>query len=86
LRASFPGSGNISICAGRLERLGVLIDPTKKRRTLAGHSPHNIGRFCGGSDFSLIFQIFVRSRVSIEDGAIKEAQSASLGAWFQASR
>jgi len=55
----------------RLERLGVLIDPKKKRRTLAGHSPH-ISAGLRREQFSLIFQIFVRSRVSIEDDAIQK--------------
>jgi hypothetical protein len=30
LRASFSGSRNIYICAGRLESLGALIEPQKK--------------------------------------------------------
>jgi hypothetical protein len=46
-------------------------------------SPHgflkNIGQVCKQSEFPPIFQIFVRTRMSIEDDAIQEAQSASLG-------
>jgi hypothetical protein len=38
--ASFPGSGNIVNCTGRLERRGALIDRKKIRCTPAGHNYH----------------------------------------------
>jgi hypothetical protein len=41
-RASFPDSGNISICAGRLEGRGALIDPQKTRRTRSARPLCNV--------------------------------------------
>lgn len=37
--ASFPGSRKVSMYEGRVERRGVLIDPTQKRRTSDGLLP-----------------------------------------------
>jgi hypothetical protein len=39
-QASFSGSGNICICAGRLERRCALVHPELKRHTTAGYCYH----------------------------------------------
>ncbi len=56
-----PGSGNVSICAGRLEHRGVLILLIKKRRSGGNNTIDFFGQPYEGSQVPSIYIIITKS-------------------------
>ena len=65
-RASFSGSGNISICTGRLERRGALIRTEIKRCTVACQSPKISARSANGAIFPLFSWFLIVQKRGLE--------------------